>query len=553
LPRSKKKAVGKPAVTPLSPVRPPVAEFRPGVGGWAAGIGIAICIALTWLSRLALNVDGVAYLDLARAARAGDWRSFVQGYWSPLYPAIIGGLSAITGGTPASLIALSHFVNLIAAIAAIILLWWWGRQSARPYFTPAILAVFLLASTGLPRIEAVTPDVLLLAAMSWIGFEFLHHRGQRVLPTGLAMGLSFLAKTSVWPWFLLSIPLRLWSADGPKERRGVLVSTGVALILAGIWVVPLSLKTGGPTLGSAGRLNYEWYIESSDARTPDTHTGHHEAARSIPIDSARSVEVLTFVGADRWTYAPWSDPTAWNAGILSSNASPPLALELIAYWGRQARRTFGFWILPVLLGVLLPCALAFGSGGLPSRLIREQRTRTTTLLLGLAGILQFVAVHSEPRLIAPFVLLLGFAALDAIFPSIEQRSGGATRVRVAISVAWLVVLWLSIIRLSAGVKSEAQIEAATDRILANQTIAAFNVPQAQEILVAGPAMPIAPAAFLAGVRIVGQMPPASLLLAQSLTPDQQETLLREAAAGRVRIVWITDWTGAVRVVQIPAP
>lgn len=552
--RKAKRTAGGPAtVTSSDPARPPQVASGLGAGTWAAWIGVALCIALTWISRRALNVDGVAYLDLARAARAGEWHAFVQGYWSPLYPAIIAGLSTVTGDRPVSLIALGHFVNGAAALAAIALLWRWGRRDARPYLAPAMIAVFLLASTGLPRIEAVTPDVLLLAALSWVGFELLHHRGERVLPAGLAMGLSFLAKTSVWPWLLLSIPLRLWSADGAKGRRGVLASTGVALILAALWVVPLSLKAGGPTLGSAGRLNYEWYIESSDARTPDTHRGRHASARPIPIDSARSVEVLELAGADRWTYAPWSDPTAWSAGVLSSSASPPQAEELIAYWGRQARRTFGIWVLPVLLGVLIPCVLAFGPGGVPSRLFREQRTRTTTLLLGLAGILQFVVVHSEPRLIAPFVLLFGLAALDAVFPSLGQGPGGTVRGRVATSVAWLVVLGFSVFRLTTGIRADAQIAAAADQILADQAAAPSELPEVREILVAGPAMPVVPAAFLAGVRIIAQLPPASLLLARSLTPDQQAAVLREAAAGRVRTAWISDGTGAVRVVQVPAP
>ncbi|MDP9144223.1 MAG: hypothetical protein M3N43_05945, partial [Actinomycetota bacterium] len=113
----------------------------------------------------------MSYLDLARTARSGDWEAFVQGYWSPFYPAVIAALSTVTDGAPSSLIALSHIVNGAAAIAAVSLLWWWGHRSARPYFTPLILAVFLLASSGLPRIEAVTPDVLLLAMMCWIAYE----------------------------------------------------------------------------------------------------------------------------------------------------------------------------------------------------------------------------------------------------------------------------------------------------------------------------------------------------------------------------------------------
>jgi hypothetical protein len=522
-----------------------------GIGELAAGVSIAICVALTWLSQWALNVDGVSYLDLTRAARSGNWDAFVQGYWSPLYPALLGVLSIATDGAPTSLLVLSHLFNGVAAVAAILLAWWWGRQESSPSFTPMLLAVLLLASTGLPRIEAVTPDVLLLALTCWIAYELLHHRGERMVPAGVALGLSFLAKTSVWPWLLVSIPLRLWGADGPRGRRSVVLSSGIALFIASLWIVPLSVASGGPTLGSAGKLNYSWYIEGSDARTPDTHLGRHQAARSIAVDSVRHVEVLTFEGADHWTYAPWSDPTAWSKGILSSYATFPTIPDLVAYWGRQAGRTFGFWILPVLLGVLVPAGIAFWDRGLPGRLFRERSPRTAASLLGLIGILQFVAVHAEPRLLAPFVLLLGAAAIEAIVAGTDPAPSAVTPGRVATAVAWGVVLWLSSIRISTGVKNGPRNAAAVQRILADQEIAALRTDHPHEILVAGPALAVSPAAFIAGVRIVAQLPPASLLVAQSLPTERQASLLQEVAGGRAGTIWITDDVGGVRILPIP--
>jgi hypothetical protein len=542
-----------PAAAPAISDHTAVSVSRLGVGAAATGIGIAICVALTALSHWALSVDGVSYLDLARTARSGEWQAFIQGYWSPLYPATIAMLSMVTDGSPTSLVLLGHIVNGAAAIAAIALLWWWGRQVARPYFTPALLAVFLLASAGLPRIEAVTPDVLLLAMMSWVGYELLHHKGGRPIATGVALGLSFLVKTSVWPWLLVSIPFRLWSAEGPAGRRGVVLSSGIALLLACLWIVPLSLKEDRFTVGSAGRLNYGWYIEGSDSRTPDTHLGRHQAARLIAIDSARGVEVLFFANADRWTYAPWSDPTDWSAGVRTSSARAPKLSQLLAYWGRQASYTFGFLILPVLLGVLVPCAIAFGIRGSAARLVRGERARLTTLLLGITGILQFVAVHSEPRLIAPFILLVGAAVLDTIFSNDEGATHGTVRARSAISVAWAMVALLSSVRLSTGVTAGARSQAAAARITADQARAALNDPLGRGILVAGPALPVVPAAFIAGVRIAAQLPPRSLLLAQTLPPAQQDSLLREAAAGRVATAWITDPNGGVSVVPIPDP
>ena len=95
---------------------------RPDTASWLAGVGVALCLVLTWVSRAALNTDGVAYLDLARRVHAGDWNGFVQGYWSPLLPALVTILSAPTGRAPTTLVTLAHVVNGAGAIAGLTLL-----------------------------------------------------------------------------------------------------------------------------------------------------------------------------------------------------------------------------------------------------------------------------------------------------------------------------------------------------------------------------------------------------------------------------------------------
>lgn len=512
----------------------------------------AICLVLTWISRAALNPDGVSYLDLARLLRIGDWDGYTQGYWSPLYPAIVATLSTLSGGTPLALVILAHLVNGLVAIAGIALLWHWGRQTARPFVARALLAAFMLASTGLPRIEAVTPDVLLLTLMAWIGYELIFHRDQRPMQSGVALGLAFLTKTSLWPWLMLSLPLRLWGADEGGGRQSVLVSSSVALLIASVWIVPLSVKAGHLTAGSAGRLNYGWYIESSNARTPDTHTGRHRAYQEIVVDPTHRVDVVDFIAADRWTYAPWSDPTAWDAGIESSNASTPEFGELLAYWGRQARRTFGFWMLPVLLGVLLPCAVAFWRPGLASSLTRAERPTVVAFLLGLAGVVQFVLIHSEPRLIAPFVLLAALAVLHLLFSEAfpADRPRRILR-RVATAVGWLCVIWFSTARINTWVVANDHVQQALATISANEAVSDVVGHAPLRIVVAGPALPVAPAAFMAGAHIVAQLPPRSLAVAQSLPRDRQLALFIELFADKADIAWVTDWDGGVKRVPIP--
>ena len=111
---------------PPAPAAPPLPRF--GEPQLLAVIAVAICALQTWLTRYALSPDGVSYLDLAGRATAGDWSSFVQGYWSPLYPALIALVSLVTGRDPVSLTVLAHSINGVAAALAIGLLWHWSRE-----------------------------------------------------------------------------------------------------------------------------------------------------------------------------------------------------------------------------------------------------------------------------------------------------------------------------------------------------------------------------------------------------------------------------------------
>ena len=507
-------------------------------------LAAGLCLEVAWTSRTTLNPDGVSYLDLARLVRTGDFGGYLQGYWSPLYPAIIAIGSFLTGDGPRGLVALTHWINFVAAVAGIWLIWCWGVRVNPELGTRFLLATFLLASNGLPRIEAVTPDVLLFALMAWVGYELLFQRDRRPWQSGVALGFAFLAKTSIWPWLLLTLPVRLWAAADAAARRGVMLSSGVTLLCASAWIIPLSIKSGELTSGSAGRLNYQWYIDSSDARTPDTHAGQHRQYRTVAIQPLGAVTVAYFTGADRWTYAPWSDPTAWDAGLLSVNRRPLGGLELAAYWWAQARRTFGDWMLGVLAAVVLPCWIAGWRRGVLLQVFRTDRAAVAVTLLGLLGILQFVAVHSEPRLIAPFVLLCGLGMVHPFLASIP--AGPPTRPYrwlVASSISWLSVIGFALVGFESAILTARQAARLLPPI-------GGRGPH-QRIAVVGPALPVANAAFLADAHIVAQLPPSAFAATSGLSPQAHLRLVDELFGGRATTVWVTDWDGRVRVLPIP--
>ena len=264
-----------------------------------------------------MSPDGVAYLDLAAALRRGDLHHFVQGYWSPLYPALLALIGGVGGASAHAMLPIAHAVNVVAVAGTVFILWRWARAMPSPWFGRAAIAALFLCGTEPPRVEAVTPDLLLMLVLTAIGYELIVRGGRRWLWLGILFGATFLIKTSSWPWLLIALAIRLATAP---DRSAWRVAVNSHLVMFGVmlcWMMPMSVQSGGITFGSTGRLNYNWYIETSDSRTPDTHHGTHRQYYPIPVDSNPGFPWARFDQAAQWTYEPWSDPGQWARGVTA--------------------------------------------------------------------------------------------------------------------------------------------------------------------------------------------------------------------------------------------
>jgi hypothetical protein len=552
MPKRRKKpsvpVVASPAEAASTPGPPPTREID-----ILAGIAALICIVFFFLSAGALNPDGVSYLDLATAIQHGDWSHFVQGYWSPLLPLIIGATGSIAGLAGPQLIAVAHVLNLIVALGGLAVIWRWARRSTAPLFGRAAIAAYMLCSAGLPRIEAVTPDVLLLTITVWLSYELLANKGTRWLVVGALLGLAFLAKTSAWPWLVIGIPLRLWAAGNPEARWRAWGSTLVCAAVMLTWVIPMTIKYGHPTLGSSGRLNYSWYIRANSSRMPDTDRGRNLAYQSVPVGKGRLVTVATFDDAAHWTYQPWGDPTAWEQKVVTQTGHMPSVLQIIGYWFRLACLIVGLWFGPLIVAVLLPTWALLRRRGMTSELVTTQRDALAVMLLGSLGVLQFAVVHAEPRLIAPFGAMLALGLISwctaARGPQLAQR-----RSLVRLGLAWIGVvaaLGFAVFRVGEGVNSYSRLRGVTKQLddLRARLISAGqpNVPLA----IVGPAAPVLASAYWIGARIVMQVPPAYAELIATLPSDQQSQMLLSLFSGKVAMIWQTTANGGMRMLLVP--
>src|SRR5438105_1253610 len=79
---------------------------------------IAAAALQAWVFRNTITNDGISYLDMGDAVAHGAWAAAISGYWSPLYPALVG--VALWIAKPAAMheFAVVHAVNFAVFLGA---------------------------------------------------------------------------------------------------------------------------------------------------------------------------------------------------------------------------------------------------------------------------------------------------------------------------------------------------------------------------------------------------------------------------------------------------
>lgn len=478
--RRKERRARPAAAAPTQPARSIWRPPAPLTIDIAAGVTILLCIALAWFSRGNLNVDGVSYLDLAGRIRAGDWSALVQGYWSPLYPVLLALVLAV-GSSGSAAIAIAHALNAAIAITLVVVLWRWVRQRGDVGLALFAFTAFLVASARTPRIDAVTPDLLLILVLVLMGLELMRAQGWRGVRVGLLASLAFLVKTSAWPWLIvvsLIAGIATWRDPGRRREWLRAVAVGAAPLLA--WAGLLSAQAGRPTMGDTGPLGACWYLRGCDGRSPDTHKGGHVAYQTWQLDDTLTVKAAVYEPV-QWTYAPWSDVSAWQRGITSQRKDPIDPFNYVEYALTQAGFVVRYWVAWLALMVLIPMMITRRAD---TPILRAAGSVKGFLMAaGVIGVLQFVAVHAEPRLIGPYVMLaaLGFLA---------WRAEAVPR-----QWEWLVAAASFLIAIGVGVEHLRDQHRVTTGSIARASAVEEHRPDGEaphRVAVIGPAFPVVP-------------------------------------------------------------
>ncbi len=399
-------------------------------------LSLLIGAASAWLSRGDMNPDGISYLDLSDRWMSGDLGGVVNGYWSPLYPAVLAAVRFIVRPTAQLEFSAAHAANFVVFVFGLVTFSLFlrelaARSSPEPWRQQALVlwgyGLFLWSSVSQVTLSIVTPDLLVSAFVWLLALLVLKAADDRPLASvalGITCGLAFLAKSVMFP-----IAFPILCAGLPRRRilRAALLSFMAFVCVAGPWIVSLSRQKGRLTFSDTGRLVFSLYVDDIPYYT---HWHGEPAGSGTPVHPTRRIfehpVVFEFNGPIQATYAPWFDPSYWNEGLRTHfdvRGQVRATIETVkTYYVLFVKTQWAF------AGLLILLLLTNWRG--------ESAIRTTgAFRIGVPALLAlclYAVLHVEGRYVGFFMALLFIATLLRV--DVERRLLQAVSLVVAISL-----------------------------------------------------------------------------------------------------------------------
>jgi hypothetical protein len=392
--------------------------------------------------------DTVSYVDMTREIAGGDIQHAVNGQWSPLYPAVLAiFIRPFQSDSPLefSMIRGANFLIFVTTLALFHLFLtrflrlcyerFGATTESSPLFSRSqfsIVAYALLAwgCFGLTIVSRVNPD-LCVAAMTFaaatmlLSFKEGHVSRARFVLFGAVLGIGYLFKAIFFPLaFLFLVAAALESKVWAVKWR-LSLSLLIFLLIASPLIATLSMKYGHLTYGETGKNAYRTDV----LFMPLVHWQGGPPGAGVPEHPTRKIlenpDVYEFASPIAATYAPWYDPTYWNAGAV-------LRLDIWKY-GRAIIRNLKR--IAVILWFAIPVVVVLVIARRYSRIEISVRYFRSLWLVGIGNLAIYTGLLVEARYLAGCLPLLAILSLAAI----RVRTANSARTMAAALVGLLLL------------------------------------------------------------------------------------------------------------------
>lgn len=414
---------------------------------------VLLLIPIGWLATkyepFQVDGDAVSYMDIADLLHAHHWSGAVNGYWHPLYPALLCAAQMALHPSQWNELGAYYVANyavfLLQIVAMLLFVKGLDKLRARmtdargepllPRGTLALLGVGLIviASQRELSMGKIRPDAL-LQAMMLLAFamllEALATESLVYAPLmGLFFGFAYLTKSFAFLMALLSIGVMVAFQAWLQRRRPARVVLGGVLalvvfgVVAGPYMAALSHQKHRFDFGDSGALNYAWYsggveklhLEPWMTKSFGPATVHlvHPEKQLLALPGVYSYKAEPY-----GTYPAWFDTTFFNERIIPHLDAQVLVKRDARNCVLVVRYLFDHpeaWIL-LILSLVCGARLRFRSW-------RREGFWLPMILLGLAMWVIYGIVNIEERYVtlAYLVIVLPvFGALRVAEPDTDE-------------------------------------------------------------------------------------------------------------------------------------
>jgi hypothetical protein len=388
-------------------------------------LALALGFLQAWKMRFVIDHDAVSYLDMGDAYFRGDWKMALNGYFNPFYAWLLGLALRLFHPGPEWEYPLVHLVGYLIFIFC---LWCFSfffkellsllkssfatektaaeDRLGRIFWLVLGYTVFIWSSLGLITVSGTNPDML-IAAIAYLATALIVRvqRKEGKTPVyallGGVLGVGYLTKAIFLPlaFVFLGVAFSI-SHKTTGATKGPLLAGIIFALLAGPFIVALSLAKGHFTTSDTGRLNYAWYVGGVPVRhwqggPPEAGTPLHPTR--LLFAAPATYEFATPVGG---TYPVWYDISYWYEGL-----KVPFSLQRQASALKTNLEKLARWTLELDGVFVIGCIVLLLAAGRPREVARNLWPFGTAIIPSMACLCSYALITVERRYVGAFITI----------------------------------------------------------------------------------------------------------------------------------------------------